>query len=295
MRLANESVRRARHPIPTIAEVLQDFNQSKIFSKLDIKWAYHQEELSEDARDITTFITHKGLYRYKRLMFGISCAPEMYQKVLQQLLQNCDRAHNILDDIIVHAATDEEHDKRLRQVLDVIRDRGMKLNPDMCLFKMKKLEFMGHVLSDQGIGPTETKIKAVQEARAPESASEFISEQFKTFMQVNGIQHGTTTPLWPQANGEVERQNRSILKRIKIVQAEGGDWKSELDHYLIMYWSTPHSTTGRSPAELMYKRIIRTKIPQIQDYQKEDSEVRDRDNEKKGKEYADQRRRACER
>ena len=54
-------------------------NQSKIFSKLDVKWAYHQIELDPESSDITTFATHKGLFRYKRLMFGVSCAPEVYQ------------------------------------------------------------------------------------------------------------------------------------------------------------------------------------------------------------------------
>ena len=71
-------MKRERYPIPTIDEVLQDLNQSKFFSKLDLNSAYHQIELAPESRDITTFGTHDGLYRYKRLMFGISCAPEMY-------------------------------------------------------------------------------------------------------------------------------------------------------------------------------------------------------------------------
>ena len=87
MRQANMAVKRERLPIPTIDEVLQDLNHSKFFGKLDLTSAYHQIELSPKSRDITTFGTHKGLYRYKRLMFGISCVPEMHQKVLHQALQ----------------------------------------------------------------------------------------------------------------------------------------------------------------------------------------------------------------
>ena len=82
MRQANMAVKRERYPIPTIDEVLQDLNQSKFFSKLDLNSAYHQIELSPGSRDITTFCTHNGLYRYKRLMFGISCAPESYKSVI---------------------------------------------------------------------------------------------------------------------------------------------------------------------------------------------------------------------
>ena len=87
LRQANMAVTRERHPILNIDEVLQDLNQSKFFSKLDLNSAYHQIELSPESRDITTFGTHQGLYRYKRLMFGINCATEMYQKVLAQVLQ----------------------------------------------------------------------------------------------------------------------------------------------------------------------------------------------------------------
>ena len=61
MRVANTSVKRVRHPIPTIDELLQDMNSSKIFSKLDVTWAYHQIVLKPESREITTFVTHKGI------------------------------------------------------------------------------------------------------------------------------------------------------------------------------------------------------------------------------------------
>ena len=82
MRRANEAIVRERHPIPTIEEILYDLNGATVFSKLDLKWGFHQIELEEQSRDITTFVTHRGLYRYKRLMFGITSAPEKYQKII---------------------------------------------------------------------------------------------------------------------------------------------------------------------------------------------------------------------
>ena len=77
MRKANRAIVRERHPIPTVDDVLYQLNGSTIFSKLDLKWGFHQIELEEQSRNITTFVTHKGLYRYKCLMFGISSAPEL--------------------------------------------------------------------------------------------------------------------------------------------------------------------------------------------------------------------------
>ncbi|KAL9968146.1 hypothetical protein ACROYT_G026481 [Oculina patagonica] len=107
-----------------------------------------------------------------------------------------------------------------------------------------------------------------------DNGPQFVSDYFEKYLEENGIEHRKTTPLWPQANGEIERQNRSILKRLRIAQAEGRNWKSEMDNFLVMYRSTPHSTTGVSPAELLFGRRIRTKLPQLQEFSIED-EVRD--------------------
>ena len=158
MRQAHMAVKRERFPIPTIDEVLQDLNQNKFFSKLDLTSAYHQIELSPESRDITTF--------------GVSCAPEMYQKVLHQVLQECDGAHNILDHVIVHAPTEEERDKRFENVVRVLSSRRLTLNRDKCQFKMSHLEFMGHVLSARGIGPADVKLKTVVDALELTNAAE---------------------------------------------------------------------------------------------------------------------------
>jgi len=81
MRRANEAIERERHPIPTIEEVLHDLNGATVFSKLDLHWGFHQIQLDEESRQKTTFVTHIGLCRCKRLMFGITSAPEKYQKI----------------------------------------------------------------------------------------------------------------------------------------------------------------------------------------------------------------------
>ena len=127
MRRANEAVIRERHPIPTVDEVLIDMNGSSVFSRLDLKWGYHQIELDPVRRFITTFITHKGLFRYKRLLFGVSCARECYQRVIQQVLEGCEGTHNISDDIIVYGKSQTEHDKPLHRVLQRIKSRGLTL------------------------------------------------------------------------------------------------------------------------------------------------------------------------
>ncbi|XP_061196525.1 uncharacterized protein K02A2.6-like [Saccostrea echinata] len=172
MRQANEAIIRVRHPIPTIDETLHDLNGSCIFSKLDLKWGFHQLELAEESRDITTFVTHDGLFWYKRLSFGVTSAPEIYQHTIQQALQGCDGVRNMSDDIIVHAKTVKEHDRRLLAVIEKLGSKGLIFNKEKCQLRLRKLEFLGHILSDKGIDPTREKVKATVEARPPTNASE---------------------------------------------------------------------------------------------------------------------------
>jgi len=172
MRRANEAVVRERHPIPPVDEVLPDLNQSTVFSKLDLTLGFHQVELEEASRAITAFVTHVGLFRYKRLMCGVNSATEMYQHIIRQVLQDCPGAANIADDIIVHGKGKEEHNERLAKVFNKLIKAGLTLNREKCQFGMSHLEFMGHLLTDRGIGPTQARVEAVQNAREPTCVSE---------------------------------------------------------------------------------------------------------------------------
>ena len=83
-----------------------------------------------------------------------------------------------------------------------------------------------------------------------DNGPQFRSDVFEQYPEDRGVEHRKSTPVWPQANGEVERQNRSLLKRTRIAQAEGKNWKDEVRKYLVAYRSTTHTTTGVSSAEL---------------------------------------------
>ena len=91
----------------------------------------------------------------------------------------------------------------------------------------------------------------------------FTSHAFKTFARELGFQHRKITPLWPKANAEAERFMRTLGKAIRTARAEQKDWQKELNNFLRNYRSTPHSSTGKSPAELLMGRQIKTKLPEI--------------------------------
>ncbi|XP_062557027.1 uncharacterized protein K02A2.6-like [Armigeres subalbatus] len=130
-----------------------------------------------------------------------------------------------------------------------------------------------------------------------DNGRQFISTEFDNYCQSRNIKLNHTAPYWPQANGEVERQNSSLLKRLKISHSMNREWKTDLLQYLMMYNTTAHSVTGKAPSALLQNRLIRSKIPSISDIENTPhvgSESHDRDTTLKywGKERKDQKRHA---
>ena len=98
MKLASQAIIRERQLIPTFEEVLQDLNGSTLFSRVDLNWRFHQIVLAKESRHVTTFVTHRGLYRYTHLMFGVTSATE-YQQIISYVLCGCEGVINIADDL----------------------------------------------------------------------------------------------------------------------------------------------------------------------------------------------------
>ena len=117
MRQANRAILREKHPVPTVEETLQEISEAKVFSKLDLNMAFHQIELHPDSRDITTFAAPNGLYRYKRLLFGVNMATEKFQQLIWQILKDCPGAYKLHDDVRVVGRDHKEHDENLDKVI----------------------------------------------------------------------------------------------------------------------------------------------------------------------------------
>ena len=172
MRQPNTAIQRERHPQPTIDDLIHDLNGARHFSKLDLSSAYHQPELDEESRQITTFTTHKGLFQYKRLNFGTNSASEIFQHTIQGVFNGISGCRNINDDIIVFGKTQNEHDKTLEMILQVAEQRNLKFNFAKCQFDQTQLEFFGYIFSADGISPSANKVQATKDASVPKNASE---------------------------------------------------------------------------------------------------------------------------
>ena len=127
MRHTHEAIIRERHPIPPVEELLHNINRRAVFSKVDLKWGFHQILLSEGSRHITTFVTHRGMCHYKWLMFGMTSAPGKYQQIVRDVLEGCEGVVNTTADLIIHGNSVEEHDRRLFAVLDSLKWVGLML------------------------------------------------------------------------------------------------------------------------------------------------------------------------
>ena len=125
---ANKAVKREKHLMPTIDDLIADLNGATHLSTRDLSSGYHQLELAPESRFVTTFSTHVGLKCYKRLPFGIYAASEIFQESIKELLTGLPGCKNISNDIIVFGKGKDEHDKILRGVLQRLKENSTRTN-----------------------------------------------------------------------------------------------------------------------------------------------------------------------
>ena len=157
----NRAIKREHYKLPTREEVMAQFSNARYFSKLDASQGFWQLCLDERSSFLTTFNSPFGRYRYLRLPFGISSAPEVYHKIIHEIFEGIEGVDTSMDDIIIWGKTKEEHDRSLRQVFERAQQKGLKLQKAKCQLGVKELIFLGDKLTTQGIKPDERKISAI--------------------------------------------------------------------------------------------------------------------------------------
>ena len=168
----NKCVLRERHPLPRVDDTLAQLTGATIFSKLDANSGFWQIPLSEESKLLTTFITPFGRYCYNKLPFGITSAPEHFQRRMSSLLERLQGVLCVMDDIIVFGKNQEEHDSRLHAVLTRLSLSGITLNSEKCEFSKNRLTFLGHIIDSQGISADPSKTAAITQMDPPKSVTE---------------------------------------------------------------------------------------------------------------------------
>ena len=144
----NQNILREHYPLPKKEEIFAEMCGAKWFSKLDASQAFWQIKLCDKSKDYTTFNTPFGRWAYDRLPYGVCSAPEVFHKVMEQMMENINGVRVYMDDILVWGHTEKEHDERLEAVRDRIRKYGLMMNQEKCVVKKNAITFLGEELSD---------------------------------------------------------------------------------------------------------------------------------------------------
>ena len=164
-RALNSATIKDAYPLPRISECLDALGGMKYFSAFDLRSGYHQIELDEAAKDKTSFVTKFGTFRFKVMSFGLCNAPATFQRLMDTVLSGLNFRTLLvyLDDIILFSKTVEEHFVRLRELFDCLRKANLKLKPSKCNLLQTEVEFLGHVVSQNGIRTDPKKIESIKD------------------------------------------------------------------------------------------------------------------------------------
>ena len=165
-------------PLPRMDDLLDQLGQSKFFSTLDLASGYWQVKVHPNSREKTAFITHQGLYEFKVMPFGLRNAPAVFQRLMQRVLaglnplEGPDFVSVYLDDVIIFSKTLDDHLRHLSLVIQRLSDAGLKLKPAKCHFISQEVQYLGHLLTPDGIRPNPDRVAAVKDYPALRSVKE---------------------------------------------------------------------------------------------------------------------------
>lgn len=176
-RTLNQRTTPDQYTVPRIEDALHSLSGSKWFSVLDLRSGYYQIPMSDADKEKTAFICPLGFYQFERMPQGICGAPATFQRVMERTVGDMNFLEVLvyLDDLIVFGRTIDEHEERLLKVLDRLSDEGLKISLDKCQFGRTSVNYVGHIVSQDGISTDPSKIEAVVSWPKPQTVTELRS------------------------------------------------------------------------------------------------------------------------
>ncbi|CAG2195305.1 unnamed protein product [Mytilus edulis] len=160
------------YPIPKTEDLYATLGGGQEYTKLDLNQAYQQIELDEDSKRYVTINTHKGLFRYNRLPYGVASSPGIFQRTLENVVQGIANVLVRVDDILITGKTREEHLNTLSEVLSRFKRIGIRLKKQKCVFMAEEVVYLGFKINKHGIYPVESKVEAIDKAPSPTNVTE---------------------------------------------------------------------------------------------------------------------------
>ena len=159
-------------PLPKIDEIYAHLKDSKIYSTFDMQSGYYHMVLSEESRPKSAFVSAYGKWEFKRCPFGLAQAPAYFQRLVNEVLSGLTFAFGYLDDILVFSPDMETHLKHLRILFKRLRSADLKLKEVKCNFLKKHIQYLGHIISGEGIAPVPEKLESIQKMLPPQNPKE---------------------------------------------------------------------------------------------------------------------------
>ena len=159
------------HPIPRSEDLFAAMSGGISFTKLDLSHAYLQLQLDDKARDYLVINTQKGLYEYTRMPFGITSAPAIFQRTMDNLLQGLRHVVVYINDILITGESDEEHLAMLHEVLSRLEKAGVRLKRKKCVFMTPEVDYLGHRINRDGLHPMDDRVQAITNLPPPVNVS----------------------------------------------------------------------------------------------------------------------------
>lgn len=171
----NNNLKVQQHPLPRIEQIFSSLSEGRIFSKIDFSQAYLQMKMHPDSEMLLTINTHKGLYKCKRLMYGVNAAPAIWQKYIESVFHGLEGVEVFYDDARIASPDIETHFERLEKFFDRCKTHGLKINKAKSKFFQKEIEFLGFKVNANGVSQTDSKIEAIKMAKIPKNVTEIQS------------------------------------------------------------------------------------------------------------------------
>ena len=168
----NRALLRETHPIKTLEDVLTQIEGSKLFTKLDANMGFFQIQLDYQSQLLTAFSTPWGRYMYKRLPMGITAAPEIYQRKIEEIFEDIKNIDNIFDDVLLYTKTLDQQVVTLTEALKRAREKNLTFRLNKCLFAKSEVSYTGFILTDHGVMVQPEKVKAILDMPQPQSIEE---------------------------------------------------------------------------------------------------------------------------
>lgn len=173
-RSVNKKLTYDTYPLPRIDDVLDSLGNNKFFSTIDLAQGFHQIPLTNESKNLTTFSTTKGSFRWNVLPFGLKVCPSAFARMINAAFAHVSPqiCFIYLDDIIIIGRTAEEHIGNIEKVFQICRQLNLKINPKKCVFFKNKLTYLGHQITDTGVLPDDSKYDSIRNYPQPNSKEE---------------------------------------------------------------------------------------------------------------------------